>query len=159
MAVERIAVGARIMDIAAETGAHKSLVAKWVREPRADGTEDAPAFVEVLLPAGKPTPRQERPVAPPPPPDTPFCRVRLGGAEIEIPPGYPGAHLADILRAVREPDWTPSSRHMMAEAFAQIDKEEIDPILSITTKGRLIMTSDHRGNYTTLTDATGSDCW
>jgi len=27
-----------------------------------------------------------------------------------------------------------SSRHMMVEAFAHIDKEEIDPILSITTK-------------------------
>ena len=27
-----------------------------------------------------------------------------------------------------------SSRYMMVEAFAQIDKEEIDPILSITTK-------------------------
>ena len=102
MAVERIAAGARIRDIAAETGAHKSLVAKWVREPRAGGAEEAPAFVEVLLPAGKPAPRQERPVAPPPPPDTPFCRVRLGDAEIEIPPGYPTAHLVDILRAVRE---------------------------------------------------------
>ena len=27
-----------------------------------------------------------------------------------------------------------ASRYMMVEAFAQIDKEEIDPILSITTK-------------------------
>lgn len=27
-----------------------------------------------------------------------------------------------------------SSRYMMVEAFAQIDKEEVDPILSITTK-------------------------
>jgi putative transposase len=26
------------------------------------------------------------------------------------------------------------SHYMMVEAFAQIDKEEIDPILSITTK-------------------------
>ena len=31
-------------------------------------------------------------------------------------------------------DWQTSSRYMMVEAFAQIDKEEIDPILSITTK-------------------------
>lgn len=31
-------------------------------------------------------------------------------------------------------EWQTSSRYMMAEAFAQIDKEEIDPILSITTK-------------------------
>lgn len=27
-----------------------------------------------------------------------------------------------------------SNRYMMVEAFVQIDKEEVDPILSITTK-------------------------
>jgi putative transposase len=31
-------------------------------------------------------------------------------------------------------EWQTSSRYMMVEAFAQIDKEESDPILSITTK-------------------------
>lgn len=31
-------------------------------------------------------------------------------------------------------EWQTSSRYMMVEAFAQIDKEEIAPILSITTK-------------------------
>ena len=31
-------------------------------------------------------------------------------------------------------EWQTSSRYMMVEAFAQIDKEEVDPILSITTK-------------------------
>jgi hypothetical protein len=31
-------------------------------------------------------------------------------------------------------EWQTSSRYMMVEAFARIDKEEIDPILSITTK-------------------------
>lgn len=31
-------------------------------------------------------------------------------------------------------EWQTSSRYMMVEAFAQIDKEEIDPIPSITTK-------------------------
>ena len=31
-------------------------------------------------------------------------------------------------------EWQTSSRYMMVEAFAQIDKEEIDPILSIITK-------------------------
>jgi putative transposase len=31
-------------------------------------------------------------------------------------------------------EWQTSSRYMMVEAFAQIDKEEIDPILSIATK-------------------------
>jgi putative transposase len=31
-------------------------------------------------------------------------------------------------------EWQTSSRYMMVEAFAQIDSEEIDPLLSITTK-------------------------
>ena len=31
-------------------------------------------------------------------------------------------------------EWLTASRYMLVEAFAQIDKEEIDPILSITTK-------------------------
>ena len=31
-------------------------------------------------------------------------------------------------------EWQTSSRYMMVEAFAEIDKEEIDPILSITTR-------------------------
>lgn len=34
-------------------------------------------------------------------------------------------------------EWQTASRYMMVEAFAQIDKEEIDPILSITTESRL----------------------
>ena len=31
-------------------------------------------------------------------------------------------------------EWQTASRYMMVEAFAQIDTEEIDPILSISTK-------------------------
>lgn len=31
-------------------------------------------------------------------------------------------------------EWQTSSRYMTIEAFAQIDKQEIDPILSMTTK-------------------------
>jgi putative transposase len=31
-------------------------------------------------------------------------------------------------------EWQTASRYVMVEAFAQMDKEEIDPILSITTK-------------------------
>ena len=31
-------------------------------------------------------------------------------------------------------EWQTSSRTMIVYAFAQIDKEEIDPLLSITTK-------------------------
>lgn len=50
--------------------------------------------------------------------------------------------------------WQISNRYMMVEAFAQINKEKIDPILSITTKGCLIMVSGHLGIYTGLTGAT-----
>ena len=31
-------------------------------------------------------------------------------------------------------EWQTVGRYMMVEAFAQIDKKEVDPILSITTK-------------------------
>ncbi|WP_254885044.1 hypothetical protein [Salipiger sp. HF18] len=31
-------------------------------------------------------------------------------------------------------EWQTASRYRMVGAFAQIDKEELDPILSITTK-------------------------
>jgi hypothetical protein len=37
----------------------------------------------------------------------------------------------EVVHAIK---WQTSSRYMMVEAFARIDKEEIDPILSITTK-------------------------
>jgi hypothetical protein len=40
-------------------------------------------------------------------------------------------------------EWQTSSRYMMVEAFAQIDKES-----------RMIMPSGHQGNYTSLTDVT-----
>ncbi len=47
---------------------------------------------------------------------------------------------ASILRLIgavlleQNDEWQTSSRYMMVEAFAQIDKEEVDPLLSITTK-------------------------
>ncbi|WP_292267856.1 hypothetical protein [Marivita sp.] len=37
----------------------------------------------------------------------------------------------EVVHAIK---WQTASRYMMVEAFAQIDTEEIDPILSITTK-------------------------
>lgn len=51
-------------------------------------------------------------------------------------------------------EWQTSSRHMMVEALAQIDKEGIDPHSQHHHKGRPIMTSGHPANYTTLTDVT-----
>jgi transposase-like protein len=50
-------------------------------------------------------------------------------------------------------EWQIQNRYMQVEAFEQIDKEEVDPILSITTKS-LIMTSVQPDNYTTLMDVT-----
>ncbi len=47
------------------------------------------------------------------------------------------ASIMRLIRAVlfeQNDEWQTSSRYMMVEAFAQIDKEEIDPFLSITTK-------------------------
>lgn len=47
------------------------------------------------------------------------------------------ASIARLIGAVlfeQNDEWQTASRYMMVEAFAQIDKEEIDPILSITTK-------------------------
>lgn len=43
-------------------------------------------------------------------------------------------HHGEIEEVVHAIKWQTASRYMMVEAFAQIDKEEIDPILSITTK-------------------------
>ena len=37
----------------------------------------------------------------------------------------------EVVHAIK---WQTASRYMMVEAFAQIDTEEIDPILSITTE-------------------------
>ncbi len=47
------------------------------------------------------------------------------------------ASMMRLIRAVlfdQNDEWQTSDRYMMVEAFAQIDKEVIDPILSITTK-------------------------
>ncbi|MFT3689324.1 hypothetical protein [Paenirhodobacter sp.] len=43
-------------------------------------------------------------------------------------------HRGEIKEVVHAIKWQTASRYMMVEAFAQIDKEEIDPILNITTK-------------------------
>lgn len=43
-------------------------------------------------------------------------------------------HLIGAVLFEQNDEWRAASRYMMVKAFAQIDKEEIDPILSITTK-------------------------
>ena len=47
---------------------------------------------------------------------------------------FPVGALIGAVLFEQNDEWQTSSRYMMVEAFAQIDKEEIDPILSITTK-------------------------
>jgi hypothetical protein len=45
-----------------------------------------------------------------------------------------GMRLIGAVLFEQNDEWQTSSRYMMVEAFAQIDREEIDPILIITTK-------------------------
>ena len=98
MAVEKIAAGAAVRKIAAEIGANKSLVAKWVKN--AGSADPAPAFIEALPPtavAAKPRPEPATPTKE----NATICRITLGDTDIAISPGYPGDHLTEVLRAVR----------------------------------------------------------
>lgn len=98
MAVEKIAAGAGVRKIAAEIGANKSLVAKWVKN--AGSADPAPDFVEALPPTAleaEPRPEPAMPLKG----NAAICRITLGDADIAISPAYPGDHLAEILRAVR----------------------------------------------------------
>lgn len=98
MAVERIAAGAGIREIAEELGANKSLVAIWVKNAQRE--DSAPAFFEVVPPTEiKSSRKQSTAVAPEDTATT--CRISIGDADIAIPPGYPADHLAEVLRAVR----------------------------------------------------------
>lgn len=101
LAVKRIAAGAGIREIADEIGANKSLVSVWVKNANADVADGAPAFVELLPPDSSEhsKPITARQVSPPQ--DLLACRIRLGDADITIPPDFPPDRLVGILRAVR----------------------------------------------------------
>lgn len=103
-AAAKVLAGAQVREIAKELGTSNSVVADWVKRARA--AAPVAEFIEVLSPdldkapsrsAGKRTgaamPADTAP--------TDECRIRLGDAEIMIPAGYPAAHLAEVLRAVR----------------------------------------------------------
>ncbi len=77
MAVKRVMDGAKIIDVAKETGANKSLVAKWVND--AADRKSAPSQY-----AGQHT-----------------CQIQFGDTGVTVPSGYPATHLAEILQAVR----------------------------------------------------------
>lgn len=98
MAVERIAAGKGIREIAEEIGANKSLVALWVKN--AKGEDTSPAFFEVVPPSAV-KPRHQIPAQAVAESSTPTCRITIGDADIAIPSGYPADHLAEIIRAVR----------------------------------------------------------
>lgn len=92
MAIERIAAGAKISDIVAETGAHKSLVAKWVRtaKPSALPSDAMPAFIE-LVPSSRTSAASESNASTVSRAGGSLgaatCRIRIGGADVEIPAG------------------------------------------------------------------------
>ena len=70
--------------------------------------------------------------------DQPHRALNKGECRADVVGIFPNeASITRLIGAVlfeANDDWQTSSRYMMVEAFAQIDKEEIDPILSITTK-------------------------
>lgn len=95
MAVKRVTDGAKIIDISKEIRANKSLVAKWVNDS-AD-RNSAPNFVELVNSNINQDTRC---------PDPQFagqlnCQIQFGDTGITVPPGYPAAHLAEILQAIR----------------------------------------------------------
>ncbi|WP_176695407.1 helix-turn-helix domain-containing protein [Phaeobacter sp. B1627] len=95
--VNKVLSGARIRETAEAIGADKSLVALWVRKAEADNAN--PAFVEVTAPSVPPpaaAPHGNSPSVN----SSGFCRISIGEAVIEIPPGYPVDHLAEVFRAV-----------------------------------------------------------
>lgn len=98
MAAERVAAGATIAEVARELTANESLVGHWIRNLRggkpvrqAKPEPSAPEIIEIIgiddLP-GSTT-------------GTGSCIIQIGDTRLTIGPGYPAAHLTEILRAVR----------------------------------------------------------
>jgi len=96
MVIERIEAGATIASVSREIHANESLVSKWAqnhRESRVRST-DRLGIVEVVAVADTSSPVQHSS-------HTISCELHLGDVRLSIPPGYPGAHLVEILRALR----------------------------------------------------------
>ena len=100
VAVQKIGDGATVVGIAAELGTARSVVARWLKESRAASAQ-TPAFVELVLPKRVPAAAPAKRIPGPSDSAGGVCRVRLGGAEFNVPAGYPAAHLAKIIRAVK----------------------------------------------------------
>lgn len=94
-AVEQVALGRTIKEVAIEIGANQSLVAKWTKGTPTFNTH--PSFIEVsreenssgAFPATCLALPQEA------------CQIQIGDAGVTIPVGYPISQLAEVLRAVR----------------------------------------------------------
>ncbi len=95
-AVDRVLAGEKVVDLANEVGANKSLVAKWVDvHMRGNGAKtNTAAFVEVIaLDEAKPT------ILPGSGPAS--CELHREDARLTIPLGFPADDLSEILRVMR----------------------------------------------------------
>lgn len=97
MAAERFMAGQTVAAIAREVTANESLVGKWIRDNRrADAEGAAPSGIFEVVGVV-----DEMEAAPTVAMRTVTCDIHLGDVRLAISPGYPAAHLAEILRAVR----------------------------------------------------------
>lgn len=97
MAAERFMAGHTVAAIAREVTANESLVGKWIRDhKRADPDGAAPSGVFEVVGVV-----DEMESAPAAAVRTVTCDIHLGDVRLAVSPGYPAAHLAEILREVR----------------------------------------------------------
>lgn len=96
MAAAKFAAGHTVAAIAREVMANESLVGKWVREPRREEAtgDSTPRISEVVGIV------DAEDIAPSPAIRGQSCELQIGDVRLTVTPGYPGAHLAEILRAV-----------------------------------------------------------
>lgn len=97
MAAAKFAAGHTVAAIARDVLANESLVGKWVRQPQSDEAtgNGSPRISEVVgvVDAEGGIPSSAIMGA--------SCELQIGDVRLTISPGYPGAHLTEILRAVR----------------------------------------------------------
>lgn len=94
--IDRVEAGETIASIARQVGAKDSLVSKWVKDHRDAqsrpvdrlGIVEVVGVVKSLSGSAQPKPGNA-------------CDLHLGDMVLSIPVGYPGTHLAEILRALR----------------------------------------------------------
>jgi len=94
--IERIMGGEKVAAVARQVGAKDSLVSKWVKDHRDAQMRPADrlGIVEVVGVAKSLSgSAQSNPGI--------ACDLHMGNMRLSIPAGYPGAHLAEILRALR----------------------------------------------------------